>query len=114
MIDIMMFLLVFFVMITLSMIPNAGLPIELPGASSTTPLDTSPVTIGLDRRGHAHIDGQEVPFDQIKARLAVVDGHNRSVVIVADRAVGFQQVISIMDLARSAGIRQVGLAAQLQ
>ena len=114
MIDIMMFLLVFFVMITLSMIPNAGLPIELPGATTVTALDASPITIGLDRDGHAHIGGADIPLGQLKARLATVAGDTRSVVIAADRTVGFQHVMTVMDLARSAGIKQIGLAARTE
>lgn len=114
MIDIMMFLLVFFVMITLSMIPNAGLPIDLPGVAHTAALDSSPVTIGVDRDGHAHIDGEDVPFERLKARLQATDGRPRSVVIAADRTVGFQHVMTVMDLVRSAGIRQIGLATRTE
>ena len=93
MIDIMMFLLVFFVMITLSMIPNAGLPIEHPRSASTH--DGARHEPDHDRPGssdgHAHIDGRRGvvgPTQGATCRRSM--GFTRSVVIMADRVVGFQ------------------------
>ena len=45
MIDIMMFLLVFFVMIVLRMIPDSGVTLHLPGASTAQPLPHTQVGV---------------------------------------------------------------------
>src|SRR5438128_12021729 len=59
MIDIMMFLLIFFIMITLKMIAGAGIKLELPGSSTAQSLDQSriKVTIGVDKDGNYAVDG---------------------------------------------------------
>ena len=49
MIDIMMFLLVFFVVISLRMIAGTGVAMELPGSATTQQIKTSTVTVGRDQ-----------------------------------------------------------------
>lgn len=112
MIDVMMFLLVFFVMIALSMIPNAGLSIELPGTTAAGPLPPAPFVIGLARDGSVHADGEEFPLDDVARRIAGHTPKVASVVIAADRDVDVQHVIQVMDAIRHAGIAQVGLATK--
>ena len=63
MIDVMMFLLIFFVLISLNVIPAFGLKTALPGSTtaqravSTTP----PVVITLLDDGRVALEGQPVP-----------------------------------------------------
>ena len=49
MIDIMMFLLVFFVVITLKMIAGTGVEMDLPRSSTTQEMKSSTITIGVTR-----------------------------------------------------------------
>ena len=51
MIDIMLFLLVFFIMITLQMIPDKGLNLQLPTASRAQQLPHPHYTINIDKDG---------------------------------------------------------------
>jgi len=69
MIDIMMFLLVFFVVISLRMIAGTGVPMELPSAASTTQLVSATITVGVTKQGDAIIDGQTVDLAGLKAKL---------------------------------------------
>uniref|UniRef100_UPI00191BAA72 ExbD/TolR family protein n=1 Tax=Acidocella sp. C78 TaxID=1671486 RepID=UPI00191BAA72 len=48
MIDIMMFLLVFFVMIVLKMIPDSGVALKLPGAQTAKELKPAQVVVMID------------------------------------------------------------------
>lgn len=112
MIDVMMFLLVFFVMIALSMIPNAGLTVQLPGTAASGPLPPAPLVIALARDGGIHADGQEIALGDVARLIASHVPKVASVVIAADRDVDVQHVIQLMDAARQAGIAQVGLATK--
>ena len=66
MIDIMMFLLVFFVIITLRMIAGTGVAMELPGSATTQQLKTSTITVGVTKAGETVIDGKAVTIDELK------------------------------------------------
>jgi len=61
MIDIMMFLLVFFVVISLRMIAGTGVPMEIPSSKTTQSIKSSTVTVGIIKTGETVIDGK--PFD---------------------------------------------------
>ncbi len=112
MIDVMMFLLVFFVMIALSMIPNAGLTVELPGAAAAGHLPPAPLVVALARDGGLHAEGETFPLADLARRLASHTPKPASVVIAADRDVDVQHVIDVMDAVRRAGVTQVGLATK--
>ncbi len=60
MIDIMMFLLVFFVMIVLKMIPDSGVKLQLPGASTANELKPTQIVIMIDPNGGLHIKNQSI------------------------------------------------------
>jgi len=113
MIDIMMFLLIFFVMITLRMIPNAGVPMLLPGAATAATLPPSHIVIALDFAGQAHVRGTTLTLDALQAELtAMGQGRKLGVVIAADRGASLQDVMRVMDAVRRAGVNEVGLATK--
>ena len=58
MIDIMMFLLVFFVVISLKMIAGTGVAMELPGSATTQEIKTSTITVGVAKSGETVLDGK--------------------------------------------------------
>lgn len=112
MIDVMMFLLVFFVMIALSMIPNAGLSVDLPSAATASTLPTSQLAVALDKTGTLRAEGHLLSLPELVARIGASDAKTTSVVISADRTVDFQHVMAVMDAARGAGVKDIGLATK--
>ena len=113
MIDIMMFLLVFFVMIALRMIPDAGVTMQLPGAATATQMPATQVVIAIDASDVIHIQDQTFNLDALQAYLAgVKQNHVTNVVIAADKSINFQQVMDVMDTVRKTGITDVGLATK--
>jgi biopolymer transport protein ExbD len=113
MIDIMFFLLVFFIMITLHMIPNAGLRTQLPASSSTTELPPPKVTVTLSSDGTISVDGHMMSTDKLTAMLqARPDASHTVVTIAGAKEAHIQQLVSVMDACRAAGVTQVSLAAQ--
>ncbi len=112
MIDTIFFLLVFFMISTLSMARYGGLPVNLPKAATgqQTPNESAAVTIKPD--GTIAIDKQDVPRAQVgeilKSRLA--KNPDLLVLINADEKVEHGVVVEIMDAARQAGVAKMAIA----
>ncbi|CAM2156596.1 biopolymer transport protein ExbD [Pararobbsia alpina] len=113
MIDIMFFLLVFFIMITLHMIPNAGLRTQLPSSSSAQSLVPPNVTVSIADDGGVSVDGKSMTPEALTAMLAARPDPGHTVVTVAGAAQAhIQRLVAVMDACRTAGVSQVALAAQ--
>jgi len=115
MIDIMMFLLVFFVLITLKMIAGTGVAMELPGSATTQELKTSTITIGVTKDGETVIDGNAVSGEELKAKLLELKKDKAiDVVLAGDKDASLQTLLKAMDAVRAAGITSVGIAAKAE
>ena len=115
MIDIMMFLLVFFVVISLRMIAGTGVPMEIPGSKTTQSIKSSTITVGVTRTGDTVIDGKPVNAEQLKARLVELKKQKPvEVVLAGDKDVSLQSLLHVMDAVRGAGISSVGIAAKAE
>lgn len=113
MIDIMLFLLVFFVMVTLQMIPTQGIPTALPGSTSAQKLPPPKLMLSLHRDGSLLLGGQPLTLEQLSARLAG-SPPGTQVTIAADKGADVQELVKAMDACRHAGITAVGLAARAE
>ena len=115
MIDIMMFLLVFFVMIVLRMIPDSGVTLALPGASTAQQLPHTQVVIIIDQQGAIHVKDQVMSPDDLQSYLQTVKATNDTDVIIAgDKGTKLQQLMDVMDITRKAGITNIGIATKQQ
>jgi biopolymer transport protein ExbD len=120
MIDIMMFLLIFFIMITLKMIAGSGIKLELPGSSTSEKLQQEriKVTIGVDTQGNYAVDGERVAgpnvirerLQQAKAQAGAAD--KVDVIIAGDRKLELQLLVKTMDVVRQEGVMAVGIATR--
>ena len=112
MIDIMMFLLVFFVVISLNMIAGSGVQMEIPGSKTTQQLKVSTITVGVTKDGKVVVAGKPLNPDQLKARLNELkkDGPV-DVVLAGDKEVPLHMLLGVMDTIRGSGISSVGIAA---
>jgi len=112
MIDIMMFLLVFFVVISLNMIAGSGVQMEIPGSKTTQQLKVSTITVGVTKDGKVVVAGKQVSPDELKARLnALKKDGPVDVVLAGDKDVPLQMLLGVMDTIRGSGISSVGIAA---
>ncbi|WFU40219.1 biopolymer transporter ExbD [Bradyrhizobium sp. CB82] len=113
MIDIMLFLLVFFIMITLRMIPATGIASQLPQSSTTQDLPHPKIVVTLFADGSIETDGQKLTIDDLTAKLAgEPDREHAAVTIAGAGTTTLQNLLAVMDACRKAGIVQVGLAAK--
>ena len=113
MIDIMMFLLVFFVVISLKMIAGTGVEMELPGSTTTQEIKSSTITVGVTKGGDTVVDGKALAPDALRDKLIGLkqDG-TVEVVLAGDKDVSLQILLKVMDSVRGAGITTVGIAAK--
>ena len=112
MIDIMMFLLVFFVVISLQMIAGTGVEMELPGSKTTREIKSATITVGVTRDNRIVIDGDSVSQEVLTQKLVELKKDQKiSVIIAGDKDVALQTLIRVMDSIRGAGINSVGIAA---
>lgn len=115
MIDIMMFLLVFFMVVTLKMIAGAGVKLDLPGMRTAHELPARKVYIAIDKAGVLVMDAKPLDPQTLLARLqALKAGAKIDVVIAADRETAHKHVMRVMDAARAAGIESIGIAARAE
>jgi biopolymer transport protein ExbD len=115
MIDIMMFLLVFFVVITLKMIAGTGVEMDLPGSSTTQEIKSSTITVGVTKAGDTVVDGKTLTPDALKDKLVALKRDKPvEVVLAGDKEVSLQILLKVMDSVRGAGITTVGIAAKAE
>lgn len=113
MIDVMLFLLVFFIIVTLQMIPDAGVSLQLPRSDQARHLPHPKFTVNLLADGTIRVKGAALTPAALTALFAGDgDPAKTEVTIAADRKVAFQHFVTVMDAARAAGVSNIGIAAQ--
>jgi biopolymer transport protein ExbD len=113
MIDVMLFLLVFFIIVTLQMIPDSGVAMQLPTSTQSQHLKHPKFTVNIMRDGTIKVKNGTLTPDQLTA-LFQADGDpaKTQVTIAASKHVAFQHFVTVMDASRKAGVTNIGIAAQ--
>ena len=114
MIDTMFFLLVFFMIATLSMTIQQGMPVSLPTAESSTDTETENVSLTLTQDGALYYNKEVITLQELEQRLANLrqTATDPSLLINADKQVPHGRVIKVMDLIRLSGITSMGIATE--
>ena len=114
MIDTMFFLLVFFMIATLAMTIQHGMPVSLPTAESSTDTMAEHVSLTLTREGRLYYNKEAITLQELEMRLANLrqSSSDPSLLINADEQVPHGRVIKVMDLIRLSGITSMGIATQ--
>ena len=110
MIDIMMFLLVFFILATLKMIQSSGITLDLPKAATANQLEAVKVTIQVDKAGQTLLDSQPIARDALIAHLrGLLNEKKVDVVIAGDKGTAYENIVKVMDIVREAGVTAIAL-----
>lgn len=115
MIDTMFFLLVFFMIATLSMTLQHGMPINLPKANSSTLGVPDHISLTITKKGDLFFNKSPISsIFELEKRLNnfLLNEKTISVVINADTDVSHGQVIEVMDSVRKAGITNMAIATK--
>ncbi|MGP1442783.1 MAG: ExbD/TolR family protein [Dialister pneumosintes] len=113
MIDIIFFLLVFFMM------SGAGgelksLPVQLPTARHASDAYVPPVHIVLQKEGSLFIEEKQVSMEEAAQYMQHItkENGNVSALLEADKESSYGQVIEVMDMLKGAGVKRLAVAAQ--
>ena len=108
--DVMMVLLVVFMVAAPLM--TSGIALDLPkvGGKNLTGKDTT-LNISVDEDGYYYIGKEEIPADEIVAKVQAVRDANPeiSVIISGDTDAHYGRVLGLMALLKNAGFEKVGL-----
>lgn len=111
MIDIMLFLLVFFAMLLLKMIPSSGHITRLPTSTTAEPLPAPKLLVELGDDGLMRVDHAAVTAAELTVRLRGM-GPKTAVTIVGNQGVALQKVMGVLDAVKGAGVSQIAIAAR--
>ena len=106
------FLLVMFLVLG-ALLPTPGIPLQLPVASDLPGTSQPSVAVAVDAGGRFYFANQIVSDAQLKSSLAAAVKNSRApltLVIHADKAATYDQLIRLTLLARDAGIQNALLA----
>ncbi|MEO7717143.1 MAG: biopolymer transporter ExbD [Capsulimonas sp.] len=113
MIDTMMFLLMFFIVASLALAVQNGLPVNLPKASTGVQHSAQNVTLTLDQAGNLHLNTKAIAVADETTELKTLGVTDSTLVIInADGRVSHGMVTSVMDNARKAGVERFAIATQ--
>lgn len=112
MIDVLFFLLVFFMLFSTFKTNVTGLNINLPRAVTVAAQEQSKVVVTVARDGAFYLGRHQVDEQRLKAELHRALGSNGDAVVVieADEAVLYKHLVAAMDAVRQAGGYRIALA----
>jgi len=115
-IDVMLVLLIIF-MVSAPLIPTGVVELPSVGKAAQKPDKVVEIVVGTDEKLKIRIDGgdpQAVAFNQLASRVKQLQAGNAQVpvVISADKAVKYEQVVKAMDTLQRAGVQRVGLSVR--
>jgi biopolymer transport protein ExbD len=106
MIDVMMFLLVFFVLISIHVLPALGLKVALPHSAAPARIDElKRVTVTMTSDGSIYLDGEKTSLQQLPEQLHALQAKSKIAVIIAgDEHSMLQQLVDVLDAMKRADV----------
>jgi len=106
-----MFLLFFFMVSSLAMVVQSGLPVNLPKASTSSEHSTQNITITIMRDNRIFLNTAVTTLEKLKDGLKALNVSDKNLVIInADKMVTHGLVVGAMDEARKAGVTRFAIA----
>jgi biopolymer transport protein ExbD len=114
MIDVIFFLLVFFMISTLSMTVNRGLPVNLPTAGTSQKELRENLSITLTQDGELFLNRESITRRDLGERVkaALMAEPDITVIMNADGEVHHSVVVALMDELRLAGVSNLAIAVK--
>ncbi|OIR18181.1 biopolymer transport protein ExbD [mine drainage metagenome] len=112
MIDIMLFLLVFFAMLTLRMIPSSGHVTRLPTSSTAVAIPHPKLLVEINPDGSLQVENRTLTPAQLTELLHQRDSSKTAVTIAGSDTSSLQQVMTVIDAIKAGGATEVGLATR--
>ena len=114
MIDIIFFLLVFFMMSTLSMVEQRAIPVNLPQAAASLQDMQHNTAITVMQDGNVMFDQETIPLTLLgkRAKTALLQQPENVFVIRADKQTEYEKVVAALDELKAVGARRISIATE--
>ena len=115
-IDIVFLLLVFFIYAMLSMAVHRGISVNLPLSSSAHIQKESMLPVTIKHSGELFLEKERVSLHDLVGllRLKVKKGTVQGVLLFADKEVSCQNLVTVLDHIRMAGITTISLQTEME
>jgi len=113
-IDIIFFLLATFIVVSMSMVKNDGVAVDLPQASTANQQEVqNTLTLTVKENGEIYFNKDLVTLEELAVALEKVKADpTLSIIINGDEKAGFGQAIQVLDTVRSLGIAKVSIRTE--
>lgn len=111
-IDVIFFLLATFVMVSLSMVKNQGIRVDLPSAATGAPQEREiAVTITVNKSGDIYLNQEKLAPGLLPQHLKQLKAENPDIRVFmnGDKEAYFGDAIQILDEVRAAGITKIAI-----
>ena len=114
MIDIIFFLLVFFMMSMLSMVVQKSINLNLPQTASAKVNMEQTVPVSITSDGTIYVEKEKISKDDFRKRIEIEKNRNPNMAIVlrADAQSEHGDFVFVLDQLKSAGISKIGIATE--
>lgn len=114
MIDIMFFLLVFFMIATVNMSDAGTLPLKLAGMQNLQTNKIDGLTVAVDKDNQLFLNGGQISGEQLLTTMQKAAASNPEMIVVLriDKNSQFYSTSDIINLLKRAGVKRIALAAE--
>ena len=115
MIDVMMFLLVFFVLISINVIPGFGFGVNLPTASHSTMQHVKKtIVLSIQKDGQIFVGDQAVQLEKLSASIQhhLKNDEKPLLIINGDSEVEYRYFVQVLDTLKGAGYTAISIATK--
>lgn len=114
MIDTIFFLLVYFMMVSLSMVQMSAFKVALPQSSTAEQKPTEKIVVSLSKSGQYYINRDPVDYDKIAGILdeAVADNPYITIIINVDKDQTVQNFLGVMNIGQAANPGELVIATE--
>ena len=117
MIDIMLFLLVFFMISTIYMVQTNTLQVNLPQSESAK-RDTKPnvIPITVMENGNIMYDKDNINNRDLtmKVQKAILEDKDTVFVLFGDKFTKYEKVVSVLEMLKNSGVKHVSIATEIK
>ena len=114
MLDVVFIMLIFFI-VTASFVKESGIEISRPGASTAVRKEKGNILIAISANDQIWMNRRQVDPRALRANIERAHAENPqgAVIIQADKEAKTGLLVQVMDAARSAGVKDISLAADI-
>ena len=108
------FILLFFFIVTANFIKDPGLEINRPDSETAEITENAAILIAIGPAGEIYMDGRRIDVRQVKANVIRLMAENPqgAVVMQADEKATAEKIIAVMDEVREAGVIDISIASE--